>query len=311
LIDSSTGTHLWADHFDGEIEDIFALQDRVTASVVSAIAPKLEQAEIERAKRKPTESMDAYDYFLRGMASYHRWTKTGNEEALPLFYRAIELDPNFASPYGMAARCYVQRKALGALTLRKGEMAEVERLGKQAGALGKDDAVALWTGGFTLAYVVGDLDTGNSFIDRALALNPNLTLAWTVSGWVKIWLAEPELAIERESYAIKLSPHDTSLFSMQAATALAHFCAGRYSEALSWAEASMREQPNMVNTFGIIAASAALMGNFAKAREALLQLHRIHPTFRISSLDDHFPFRRPEDLARWKDGLRKAGSQNE
>ena len=95
LIDASTGAHLWADRFDGALEDIFDLQDQVTASVVGAIAPKLEQAEIERAKRKPTESLDAYDYYLRGMASFHQWTREGNNEALPLFYKAIELDPRF------------------------------------------------------------------------------------------------------------------------------------------------------------------------------------------------------------------------
>ena len=111
LIDTSTGAHLWAERFDGGLEDIFDLQDQVTASVVGAIAPKLEQAEIERAKRKPTESLDAYDYFLRGMAAFHQWTREGNNEALPLFYKAIELDPNFASAYGMAARCYGQRKS--------------------------------------------------------------------------------------------------------------------------------------------------------------------------------------------------------
>src|SRR6266704_6390613 len=97
LIDASTAAHLWADRFDGGLEDIFDLQDQVTASVVGAIAPKLEQAEIERAKRKPTESLDAYDYFLRGMAGVHRSTREANNEALRLFYRAIELDPDFAS----------------------------------------------------------------------------------------------------------------------------------------------------------------------------------------------------------------------
>src|SRR5215467_1158664 len=97
LIDASTASHLWADRFDGALEDIFDLQDQVTARVIGAIAPKLEQAEIERARRKPTESLDAYDYFLRGMASHNQWTKESNDEAIRLFYRAIELDPNFAS----------------------------------------------------------------------------------------------------------------------------------------------------------------------------------------------------------------------
>ena len=106
LIDASTGAHLWADRFDGGLTDIFELQDQVTASVVGAIAPKLEQAEIERAKRKPTESLDAYDYFLRGMAGFINGPESANNEALTTFYRAIDLDPNFASAYGLAARCY-------------------------------------------------------------------------------------------------------------------------------------------------------------------------------------------------------------
>jgi tetratricopeptide (TPR) repeat protein len=112
LVETSTGAHLWADRFDGGMEDIFDLQDQVTSSVVGAIAPKLEQAEIERSKRKPTESLHAYDYYLRGIAALHRWTRQASEEAIPMFRRAIELDPDFSSAYGMAARCYSQRKRL-------------------------------------------------------------------------------------------------------------------------------------------------------------------------------------------------------
>jgi hypothetical protein len=135
LIDTSTGAHLWADRFEGGLEDIFDLQDQVTASVVGAIAPKLEQAEIERAKHKPTESLDAYDYFLRGMAAVHQWTKENTAEALLHFRRAIELDPNFASPYGMAARCYVLRKGSGWVTDRDAEIAETIRLARRAAEL--------------------------------------------------------------------------------------------------------------------------------------------------------------------------------
>jgi adenylate cyclase len=113
LIDAGTGAHLWADRFDGDLADVFELQDQVTESVVGTIAPKLEQAEIERAKRKPTESLDAYDYFLRGMAAFYQFNKKANEEALALFTRATELDPNFASAYGMAAGGEAPRQRLG------------------------------------------------------------------------------------------------------------------------------------------------------------------------------------------------------
>jgi len=174
LIDTSTGAHLWANRFDGALADIFDLQDQVTASVVGAIAPKPEQAEIERVKYKPTASLDAYDYYLRGMAAVHLWTREGNEEALAHFQRAIELDPGFASAYGMAARCYTQRKAAGWVVDRARDIAEAERTARRAVELGKEDALALAMAGNALAYVVGDLDDGAALIDQALALNPNL-----------------------------------------------------------------------------------------------------------------------------------------
>ena len=140
LVNALTGAHVWADRFDGELADIFDLQDQVTSRVVGAIAPKLEQAEIERAKRKPTESLDAYDYFLRGMAAFYQFTRPGNEEALALFSRAIELDPDFAAAYGMAARCYMQRKGFGWVADRDREIAETARMARRAADLGRDDA---------------------------------------------------------------------------------------------------------------------------------------------------------------------------
>ena len=122
------GPHLWADRFDGALEDIFGLQDQVTTSVVGALAPRLEQAEIQRAKHKPTESLDAYDYFLRGMANFYRSTNAANSEALRLFYKAVDLDPEFASAHAMAAWCYTWRKINGWMADRTEEIAEGTRL---------------------------------------------------------------------------------------------------------------------------------------------------------------------------------------
>jgi TolB-like protein len=181
LIDASTGAHLWAERFDGGLEDIFDLQDQVTARVVGEIAPKLELAEIERAKRKPTESLDAYNYFLRGMANVHQWTRAANDEALGLFYKAMELDPGFAAAYGMAAWCYIWRKLNGWVVDRTKETSEGARLARRAVELGKDDAVALFRGGHALAWFAHDLDNSAAFLDRALALNPNLAAAWNLS----------------------------------------------------------------------------------------------------------------------------------
>ncbi len=279
----------------------------MTASVVGAIAPKLEQAEIERAKRKPTESLDAYDYFLRGLACVHSWTREANEEALQHFARAVRLDPEFAAAYGMAARCYSQRKAAGWMVDRRQEIAEAERLARLAATLGKDDAVALHAAGMALAFVVGDLDGGAALIDRALGLNPNLAWAWLFSSWVRVWLGEPEIALEHVARAMRLSPHDPHFYNMQAATAAAHFFAGRYAEASSWGEAAAREQPNHAVAACIVAANAAFAGRLAEARKAVTRLRQLEPTLRASNLEDLIPFRRSEDLARLAEGLRRAG----
>src|SRR6185312_6343880 len=196
------------DHFDGGLEDIFDLQDQVAASVVGAISPKLEQAEIERAKRKPTESLDAYDHFLRGMACVHRWTKQASDEALEHFGRAIAADPDYASAYGMAARCYSARKVSGWVDDLEQETAEAARLARKVAQIGRDDAVALYTAGMALAYCVGDLDDGAAMIERSLALNPNAAWAWLFSGWTKVWQGDPEHALDCIARAAALSPQD-------------------------------------------------------------------------------------------------------
>ena len=291
LIDASTGAHLWADRFDGSLEHIFELQDQVTASVVGAIAPRLEQAEVERAKHKPTESLDAYDYFLRGIASLHSWTKESNDEALRLFNKAIELDPDFASAYGMASWCYVRRKGSRWMTDRLQETAEAARLGRRAVELGWDDPVALAWGGFSLAYVVHDVEVGATLIDRALLLNPNLAEAWHFSGWVRIYLGEPEIAIEHLAHAMRLSPVDPLTFVALMATAFAHFFAGRYNDASLWAEKALAASPPRLREKAvyhpallIAAASNALAGRLEEAQNAIAQSRQISPTAHISNL---------------------------
>jgi len=225
----------------------------------------------------------------------------------PLFYRAIELDPGFAAAYGMAARCYSQRKSSGWTTDRTREVAEAERLARRASELGKDDAVALSAAGIALAFVVGDLEGGAAFTDRAIDLNPNLAWGWLFSGLVRVWLGEPEAALERFERAMRLSPHDPHLGNMQGGVAWAHFVAGRYDEALTWAEAAVREQPNMMFAFCVAAASGALGGRLEAARKAMAQVRRLDPSLRMANLRAFFPTRRAEDFARWEEGLRIAG----
>jgi adenylate cyclase len=307
LIDTSSGVHLWADRFDGGLEDIFELQDRVTSSVIGAIAPKLEQAEIERAKCKPTENLDAYDYYLRGMANIYHWTKEGISEALRLFYKAIELDPSFASAYGMAAWCYFWRKANGWMIDREQEIAETARLAGKAAELGKDDAVALSFGGLALGYVAGDVDGGIALIDRALVLNPNLAAAWSASGCLRVFLGDSDVAIEHLARAMRLSPLDPLMFVMRGYTALAHFLAGRYDEAWPLAERASREQPYFLTGIRIAAVSNAFAGRLEEARKGVARALQLDPDVRASNLKDRLGPFRPEGLAKYVEGLRKAG----
>jgi TolB-like protein/Flp pilus assembly protein TadD len=307
LIDTKTGVHLWANRFDGVLKDIFDLQDQVTASVVGLIAPKLEQAEIERAKRKPTDRLDAYDYYLRGIASLYQWTKDSIGEALRLFQKAIQIDSEFASAYGMAAYCYLQRKSYGWLVDRSQEIAECERLARRAAELGRDDAMALTKASHSIAYVAGDVESGLRYIDQALQLNPNLAAAWYVSGWLRVFRGEPEVALEHLAHALRLSPFDPPIFRVHAGIAYAHFFAGRYEDASTSAEIALRSQPNYLTALRGAAAIQALAGRLDEAQKTMARIRELDPALRLSNLGELMPFRRAEDFGRWAEGLRKAG----
>jgi len=315
LIDASTGAHLWADRFDGRLEDIFELQDQVTSSVVGAISPKLQQAEIERAKRKPTENLDAYDHYLRGMAAFDvqgPWeSKKANDDALWLFYKVIEFDPDFASAYAMAGMCFMRRKSNHWMMEREQETTEAGRLASHAARLGlrQGDAAALSRAGFVLARVVGEFDAGTALIDRALLLNPNLAFAWLFSGITKNLLGEPDIAIAHFARATRLNPLGPYLFHSQMGTGFAHFIAGRYNEACLWAKQALEHHPDFVAALRLFAASSALGGRLEEAQKTMCHLLRLDPMLRVSNLKDIFPFRRPKDLASLIDGLRKAGMQ--
>ena len=307
LIDALSGTHLWAERFEGSIERIFELQDQVTEKIVGAIGPKLQRAETERARHKPTENLDAYDYFLRGVASFHLLTKDAIEEAIGIFGKAIQIDPNYASACGMTALCYVRRKASRCMADEKKETSEALRLARRAVDLADDDAIALSTGGFALAYLGGHLDEGAEFIDRAMELSPNLASAMIFSGWVRILLGDQETAIEHFMRSMRLSPLDPFIMSSYSGVAFAHLLAGRPEEAASWAEKAFQKQPKYFFTSVVCAAAEALCGRLDNAHQAMTRVRDIDPVFRVSNLRDLEPLRDPEQFAIWADGMRKAG----
>jgi TolB-like protein/tetratricopeptide (TPR) repeat protein len=305
LIDSITGAHLWADHFDGGLSDIFDLQDKITASVVGAIEPTLIEAEIERTKKAPAAS--PYDYVMRGFASQRTWSREAHAEALRMFQQALQLDPTLSVGYAFASQCYTWSKSFGWLTEPASEIAEGVRLARRAIELGRSEPPTLALAGFAIAYLEGDLDFGTAAIDRALELNQNFAPAWGLSGWVKGFRGEPNLAIDCVQRAIQLSPVDAYMFAWQSAGSYALFSLGQYEEALLWAEKALRERPGYLPAARMIVASAALAEVPERPETSVIRLRELEPTLRVSNLGNQIPYRRNEDLARLADGLRKAG----
>lgn len=307
LIEAATGAHHWAGRFEGVLDDIFELQDQITSSVVGAIAPELERAELERARRKPTQSLDAYDCYLRGTAKLHQGTREAIEQALVLLHKAIEIDPAFASAYAMAAWCHCWRKINGWMTDRSREMGEGALLARRAVELDKSDAVALTRSGHAIAYLADDLPGGIALLDKASVLNPNLAAAWFLGGFLKIWNGELEVAIDYLTRAMRLSPIDPEQYRMQAGMAMAHLLLGRLDAASSWAGNAIRELPTFLLPAAVLAASHALAGRPVEAQRAMENLRRLDPELRLSTIADWLPIRMPEHLVFLLDGLRKAG----
>jgi TolB-like protein/class 3 adenylate cyclase len=307
LIDAATGTHLWADRFDGLLDDIFDLQDCVTTSVIGAILPHLERAEIERAQRKPTESLQAYDYYLRALASSYRFTREANLEIIELTRAASAIDPQFALPYALAVFSFTQRKAFGWNTNIADEISETRRLAARAIELDRDDARVLAMAGFGFCYVVGEVEEAAVLLARAIQLDPNLVLARTWMGWTKVYLGDTDGAIEQLEVALRVNPLDPLRHTISTAMAYAHFFAGRNDEASALATVVVRQQPNFVPGQRIMMACHAVAGRIDEARQACAAALRIDPTQRISVSNARAPFRRPQDVDKLEGAFRIAG----
>lgn len=306
LIDATTGEHHWAGRAEGVLGDIFELQDQITESVIGAVAPELERAEIERARHKPTGSLDAYDYYLRGLAELHGASRETSERALAFFHRAIEADPEFASAYAMAAWCHSWRKGNGWMT-DDGEAAEAVRLARRAVELDKGDAVALTRAGHVLGYLAGDIHAGIGLIDKALVLNPNLAAARYLGGYLRLWQGDTAAAIAHLGRAMRLSPLDPELYRMQAGMAVAHLFEGQFDAASVWAEAARRDFPGFLLAVAVLAASHALAGRTLEARRAMAQVRELDPGLHLSAVAAWLPIRRPEHLSVLLEGLEQAG----
>ena len=241
------------------------------------------------------------------MASFHRNSEASITAALNLFYDAFALDPDYAPAYGMAAWCYARRRTHRWATDPDWETAEARRLATRSIELGQDDAVALSTAGYALAFVAREVQRGAVCLDRAVELNPNLAIALGLSGWVKLWLGDLDAAIELQHRAMRLSPRDPEAFWMESATALAHLCAGRYAEAATWAERSLGHKADQLPSLAFSAAADSHLGHHERARATMGRLLQIEPRMCIRTVKSLGPSWRPEHFARFAEGLRQAG----
>lgn len=311
LIDASNGAHLWADRFDGAVSNVFDCQDEVTERVVSAIAPRLEREEIARALRRPTDSIDAVTEFYAGLPAIHRpSTSEANDEALRHFYRAVAIDPSYATPYGYAALCLVTRRHYLWPGIEADDDAEVRRLAQCVRDLGTEDATALTAAGYALACNLGEFEAGDEMIQKARLANPNLAHGHMTSGIIKAWRGETDTAIADLTLAMRLSPRDLYLFASMSAMGLAHFNADRYDEAVLWYEKALRELVWPSGLKGLIA-SYFCVGRTEDACRMMADLRRIVPGLRISTyLSDESSgvlFRRPLTVSKFIESARFAG----
>jgi tetratricopeptide (TPR) repeat protein len=305
LIEAASGAHIWADRFEGGLEDIFELQDQVTSRVVSAISPALEQVEFERSRRKPTKDLQAYDYYLRGMSCLYK-SKERNDEALDHFHKAMNLDPHFARSFAEAAFCYAQQRGYGPNIDRTRERSEAERLARRALELDRKDPTVLALAGWVLAYEVGRIEDGAALLDSAIELDPNLFFGWHYRGWTSSFLGERK-AIEFHERALRLSPLDPKAFLAHSGIAFAHFLAGSYDEASSWAATALRQRPNHLASLVVAMASHALAGRIEEARAMSEVCRQAYPSICISSIRHLIPLRIDVDLVKFVKGFRLAG----
>jgi adenylate cyclase len=305
LIEAGTGSHLWADKFDGSLEDVFDLQDQVAASVVGLIAPKLELAEIERARQKPTERLDSYDFYLRGMSLLYQ--RAPVLEAQKLFKRAIEQDPQYAAAYAMAAWMSVRQQADAGLPLTAETRTEAIDLARQGAKLANsDDAFTLARCSHVLTYLGHEYDRGASMVEQAVVLNPNLAIAWYSRGWVTLLCGGAELAIESFDRMLRLSPLEPFRLGAWNGVSFALLFLGRYEEGYTTAMKSLQYVPT-VHSLGAYIANSMLAGRPTEAREAVTQLSNLHPDFRASHAQEAFPFRKLEWRNQIAAALRDAG----
>ena len=304
LIDAVTGTHIWADRFERDLTDIFALQDEVTVAVVSAIQPKLLQTEIAMATRRRSENLTAYDCYLRALQKYYLPTREGVAEAIRLAHRALELDPGFSLVAALAGTCHTQNVVWGYADDPQFERKEAVRLLRLALSLDDGDPETLARAAVISAYMVGDCESEIEMADRAVALNPNSYVAWHGRGQVYRIAGLPEEAVRSYERAIRMSPVDPRLHLTFNGIGTAFIELRRFDEAIVAVKKAQRHNPSFPMVYRCLASAFAHLGRDAEAREAVARLLEVDAAFTISGLIARGGYSNSKMLI---EGLRRAG----
>ncbi len=305
LIDTATGTHIWADHYDRALDDLFAVQDELTISVVGVIEPTLRKAEIERARRKRPDSLDAYDLYLRALPFAFTAMPQDADKALTLLERAIDLEPDYAAAHAIIAWCHEQRYLRGGFHEETKEAAL--RHARKAITLGGDDAAALATAAFVVAVVDSDYESATGAFDRSFALSSSSALALGFSSIVRAWKGDDATAVEQAERAIRLSPFDPLLYVPYVGLAYAHFAAGRFEEAAAAGGRASQSNPRFSMPYVLHAGALANLGRGDEARAVARRLIEVEPDLTVSSAVRSARYANLDKNAELGDSLRRAG----
>ncbi|VIO70956.1 adenylate/guanylate cyclase domain-containing protein [Bradyrhizobium ivorense] len=304
LIDAVTGAHIWADRFERDLTDVFALQDEMTVAVVSAIQPKLLQTEIDLSARRRPENLTAYDFYLRAMQQYYLMTPEGLAEAIRLAHRALELDPRFGLVAALAGHCHMRNVIWGHAIDPQFDRKEAVRFLRLALSIDDGDSETLAWVSLISAYMVGDSESEVEMADRAVALNPNSYRAWHCRGQVYRIAGLPEEAVRSFERAIRLSPVDPRLPITFVAMGMAFVELRRFDEAIVAGNRSRRQNASYSTAYRCLASAFAHLGRDVEAREAAALVLQLDPAFTISALIARGGYLNAKLLI---EGLRKAG----
>jgi len=307
LMDAAQGTELWSDRFDGDLGDVFDLQDRVTASIIGAIEPRLRSAEVARARAKPTADLVAYDHYLRALGLLTPRTPENYARAMAELDAALALDRDFALALALSAFCRHARVVQGWPGGGERDIAAIVELAEAALAAGREDPGVLTHVAFLLGWSGKGLQAALQIVEQANRLNPSSAYGMYVEGWLRLHAGELEVAIARLAAAIDLSPLDAlSAASAMAATGHAHLAAERHEEAVRWGERAVREAPDLVYARRVLAAALGLAGRGRDAAPAVRALRAVEPDFTIDAMQAKQPLRETLASRQLIDGLRLA-----